>query len=73
MQSEVHSSSLVAVISLNYEHNEHTHRTILWSSWIMSGITRVSWHQKGKTNPDLLEQQIVSGSDISWTICKSAL
>jgi len=35
--------------------------------------TQVRWHQKGKrTNLDLLEQEIVSGSDISWAICKSA-
>jgi len=26
----------------------------------------------GKTNQDLLEQEIVSGSGISWAICKSA-
>jgi len=28
---------------------------------------------EGETNPDLLEQEIVSGGDISWAICKSAL
>jgi len=28
----------------------------------MSGTTRVSRYQKGKTNLDLLEQEIVSGS-----------
>ena len=38
----------------------------------LSGTTQVSWHQKGKTNLDLLEQEIVSGSGISWAICKSA-
>ena len=43
----------------------------------MSGTTRVSRYQKGKTrkvktNLDLLEQEIVSGSGISWAICKSA-
>jgi len=43
----------------------------------MSGSTRVSRYQKGKTkkvktNPDLLEQEIVSGSGICWAICKSA-
>jgi len=32
----------------------------------------VSWHQKGKTNLDLLEQEIMSDSGISWTVCKSA-
>jgi len=34
--------------------------------------TPVSRYQKGKTNLDLLEQEIVSGSGISWVICKSA-
>jgi len=38
----------------------------------LSGTTRVSRHQKGKTNLDLLEQEIVSGSGTSWAICKSA-
>jgi len=33
----------------------------------MSGTT-----QEGKTNLDLLEQEIVSGSGIYWAICKSA-
>jgi len=32
----------------------------------VSGTTRVSWFQKGKTNLDLLEQEIVSGTGISW-------
>jgi len=34
----------------------------------------VSRYQKGKTktNPDFLEQETVSGSGISWAICKSA-
>ena len=44
----------------------------------MSGTTRVSRYQKGKTKKDktnlyLLEQEIVSGSGICWDICKSAL
>jgi len=30
------------------------------------GTTRVSRYQKGKTNLDLLEQETVSGSGISW-------
>ena len=29
-------------------------------------------NQAGKTNLDLLEQEIVSGSGIRWAICKSA-
>jgi len=50
----------------------HTHTTVLQPSWILSGITWVSCHQKGKTRKinqyDLLELQTVSGSGISWAI-----
>jgi len=61
---------------LNYQHQggnnrhfTHTHTTILLLLWIMSGTTRVSRYQKGKTrkvktNLDLLEQETVSGSDM---------
>jgi len=38
----------------------HARTTILWPSWIMSGTTRVSRHREGKTNLDLLEEEIVS-------------
>jgi len=38
----------------------------------LSRTTQVSWYQKGKTNLDLLKQEIVSDSGISWTIYKSA-
>ena len=55
----------------------HTHTTVLLLLWNLSGTTRMSRYQKGKTrkvkiNLDLLEQEIVSGSGISWAICKSA-
>jgi len=43
--------------------------------WIVSRTTRGSRYQKVKTkltNLDLLEQETVSGSGISWAICKSA-
>ena len=42
--------------------------------WILSGTTQMSRYQKGKTktNLDFLEQETVSGSGISWAICKSA-
>jgi len=30
------------------------------------------YNHSGKTNLDLLEQEIVSGSGISWALCKSA-
>jgi len=37
-------------------------------------LTPERYHQEGKTNLDLLEQETVSGSgiSISWAICKSA-
>ena len=37
-----------------------------------SRTTRVSRYQKGKTDLDLLKHETVSGSGISWAICKSA-
>jgi len=40
--------------------------------WTVAGTIWVSSYHKGKTNLDLLEQEIVSGSGISWAICKSA-
>jgi len=58
---------------------KYTHTTVLLLLWNLSGTTRVSRYQKGKTrkgktNLDLLEQEIVSGSGICWArpICKSA-
>ena len=51
----------------------HTHTTVLLLFWNMSRTTRVSRYQKGKTrkvktNLDLLEQDIVSGSGICWAL-----
>jgi len=48
-----------------------TTTAILWL-WILSRTTWVSRYQKDKTNLDLLKQEIVSGSGISWAICKFA-
>jgi len=57
--------------------NTHTHTAVLLLCWNLSGTTQVSRYQKGKTrkgktNLNLLEQEIVSGSGICWAICKSA-
>ena len=38
----------------------------------LSGTSRVSQYQKGKTDLDFLKQETVSGSGISWAVCKSA-
>jgi len=39
--------------------------------WFLSRTIWMSRQQKGKTNVDLLEQEIVSGSGISWDKCRS--
>ena len=59
------------------EQVSHTHTIVLLLFCNMSGTTRVSRYQKGKTrkvkaNLDLLEQETVSGSGVCWAICKSA-
>ena len=38
----------------------------------LSGTTRVNRYQRGKTIWILLKQEAVSGSGISWAVCKSA-
>ena len=54
----IYYSNIIDTITHTHTHTHHT--TVLRPSWILSGATRVSWHQKGKTNLDLLEQEIVS-------------
>jgi len=54
-------------ISIIYTHT-HTHPF----NGPFSRTTQVGRYQKGKTNLDLLKQETVSGSGISWAICKSA-
>jgi len=61
----------------SFVHTHTQHTTVLLLVWNMSGSTRVSRHQRGKTkkvktNLDLLEQEIVRGNGICWAICKSA-
>ena len=54
-----------------YYHYYHHHFMALW---ILSRTTWVGRYQKSKikTNLDFLEQETVSGSGISWAICKYA-
>jgi len=40
--------------------------------WILARTTRMNQYQEGKTNLELLEQEIMSSNGISWAICKSA-
>ena len=56
--------TVVVVLQLHYNH--------FTAPWTLSGTTHVSRFQKGKTNLDLLEQETVRDSGISWAICKSA-
>jgi len=53
-------------------HDYYCYYNRFMALWIKSRTTQVSWYQKGKANLDLLEQEIVTGSGISWAICKSA-
>jgi len=59
---------LLLIIIITYSFNEllplHTFNGPI------SGTNQVSWYQKGKTNLDFTEA--MSGSGISWAICKSA-
>ena len=48
--------------------NTHTHPF----NGPLFGTTQVSWYQKGKPIWILPKQETVSGSCISWAICKSA-
>jgi len=59
------------------EYHYHITTIVLRLFGILSGTTRASRYQKGKsrkvkTNLDLLQQEIVSGSGVCWAICKSA-
>jgi len=55
---------------LNSHRNTHTHPF----NGPLSGTTQVSRYQKGTVKPIwiLLKQETVSGSGVSWAICKSA-
>ena len=64
-ESELRSVLTLYMYSLCYT---HTHPF----NGPFSGTTWVSRYQKGKTNLDLLKQETVSSSGVSWTICKSA-
>jgi len=74
-----HKSILLAcqMLSRVYTHTHmHTHMHTCTHTHPFngpsSGTIQVSRYQKGKTNLDLLKQETVSGSGISWAICKSA-
>jgi len=38
------------IVNFSHMGRIHTHRTVLWPSWILSGTTWVSRHHKGKTS-----------------------
>ena len=50
----------------------HTHTHTHPFNGPFSGTTQASWYQKGKLIWILLKQETVSGSGVSWAICKSA-
>ena len=67
--SERTSAAPASATSSPYRHRQtHTHPF----NGPLSGTTQVSRYQKGKPIWILLKQETVSGSGISWAICKSA-
>jgi len=68
-------NSVVYTVSIPYydaemQHTIHTHTHPFIGP--LSGTIRVSWYQKVKPVWILLKQETMSGSGISWAICKSA-
>jgi len=63
-------SHILTITTLGHTRNIPT--GVYLFNGLLFGNTQVSWYQKGKTNLDLVEQQTVSGSGISWVTCKSA-
>jgi len=67
--SEVSERSFtVLTMTVYYNYNR------FMALWILSGTTQVRRYKKGKTKTslDFLEQETVSGSGISWAICRFA-
>jgi len=70
---EIWQFSACTIKIMHIHTHTHTHTIVLLLFWNLSGTTWVSRYQKGKnqegkTNLDLLEQEIVSGSGICWAI-----
>jgi len=63
--------SKTALCTIVYRAVKNYYYKCFTAPWTLYGTTRVSRYQIGKINLDLLEQEIVSGSGISWAICKS--
>ena len=75
--NEACTTNLRLIKCLLHHLHSHTHKKPAWTyihpfNGPLSGTTRVSRYQKGKTIWILLKQEAVSGSGISWAICKSA-
>jgi len=67
------SDDIKAINKNQYIHhicNTHARTYAHTTSWILSGTTWVRWHQKGKTNRNLLQQEIVNSSGISWAMAQ---
>ena len=63
--------TLYVSLSVSVHSLPHTHTHLFNGPF--SGTTRVSRYEKGKTNLDFTgARETVSGSGISWAICKSA-
>ena len=63
---------LISMHKFTNRMREHTHTHTQPFNGPLSRTTRVSQYQKGKTNLDFTKQETVSGSGITWAVCKSA-
>jgi len=63
---------ILHIFSIVSQWANHTHTHTHPFNGPLSETTQVSRYQKGKTNPNLLQQETVRGSGISWTVCNSA-
>jgi len=72
MDNHVSAVSKYVCYHLPYTCHHGTHIHTHPFNGPFSGTTRVGRYQKGKPIWTLLEQETVSGSSISWAICKSA-
>jgi len=71
VQAVLHLQRQRVVVAADYLQHLRTVHTHTFNG-PFSGTTRVSRYQKGKPIWILLKQETVSGSGISWAICKSA-
>ena len=70
--SEVMDAGCTRARTCTHTHTQLFYGPLGFCPGLPSELAPERENQEGKTNLDFLEQEIVSGSGISWAICKSA-